>query len=69
MVMQRIANPPIPVRFRVSPPYARPGGEIGRHNGLKIRRLGKTSVPVRFRLRAPVKLLESLKQLWFVSLH
>ena len=69
MVMQRIANPPIPVRFRVSPPNTRPGGEIGRHNGLKIRRLGKTSVPVRFRLRAPVKLLESLKQHWFVSLH
>ncbi|GEM_PF-4808025 len=38
MVMQRIANPPIPVRFRVSPPNACPGGEIGRHNGLKIRR-------------------------------
>jgi hypothetical protein len=69
MVMQRIANPPIPVRFRVSPPNTRPGGEIGRHNGLKIRRLGKTSVPVRFRLRAPVKLLESLKQLSFVPLH
>src|SRR5271169_5429868 len=32
----------------------RPGGEIGRHNGLKIRRLGKTSVPVRFRFRAPI---------------
>lgn len=55
MVMQRIANPPIPVRFWVSPPNARPGGEIGRHNGLKIRRLGKTSVPVRFRLRAPIQ--------------
>lgn len=53
MVMQRIANPPIPVRFWVSPPDTRPGGEIGRHNGLKIRRYGKTSVPVRFRFRAP----------------
>ncbi len=55
MVMQRIANPPIPVRFWVSPPNARPGGEIGRHNGLKIRRLGKTSVPVQVRLRAPIE--------------
>jgi hypothetical protein len=53
MVMQRIANPPIPVRFRVSPPDTRPGGEIGRHNGLKIRRNRKTCVPVRFRFRAP----------------
>ena len=31
-----------------------PGGEIGRHNGLKIRRFGKTGVPVRFRFRAPI---------------
>ena len=61
MVMQRIANPPIPVRFWVSPPNTRPGGEIGRHNGLKIRRLGKTSVPVRFRFRAPVKGLRGFR--------
>ena len=53
MVMQRIANPPIPVRFWVSPPNTRPGGEIGRHNGLKIRRNRKKCVPVRFRFRAP----------------
>jgi hypothetical protein len=37
----------------------RPGGEIGRHNGLKIRRMGKTSVPVRFRFRAPYIWLSS----------
>ena len=30
-----------------------PGGEIGRHNGLKIRRNRKKCVPVRFRSRAP----------------
>ena len=29
-----------------------PSGEIGRHNGLKIRRLEK-AVPVQFRSRAP----------------
>ena len=29
-----------------------PGGEIGRHNGLKIRRL-ETAVPVQVRSRAP----------------
>jgi hypothetical protein len=28
-------------------------GEIGRHSGLKIRRLLKGGVPVRFRLEAP----------------
>src|SRR5512135_2375197 len=39
--------------FAFQPGYSCPGGEIGRHNGLKIRRLGKTSVPVRFRFRAP----------------
>ncbi len=31
----------------------RPGGEIGRHNGLKIRR-GEISVPVQVRSRAPI---------------
>ncbi len=31
---------------------SRPGGEIGRHNGLKIRRL-ETAVPVQVRPRAP----------------
>jgi hypothetical protein len=29
-------------------------GEIGRHSGLKIRRLPDSGVPVRFRLEAPV---------------
>jgi hypothetical protein len=29
-------------------------GEIGRHSGLKIRRLLKGGVPVRFRLEAPL---------------
>ncbi len=36
--MPRIANPVSPVRLWVAPPDTRPGGEIGRHNGLKIRR-------------------------------
>ena len=31
---------------------SRPGGEIGKHSGLKIRRKA-TSLPVRFRFRAP----------------
>jgi hypothetical protein len=31
----------------------RPGGEIGRHSGLKIRRLSQEGVPVRFRPWAP----------------
>ncbi len=53
MVMQRIANPSTPVRFRPPPPYIfykvdcfgketsslSPGGEIGRRKGLKIPRL------------------------------
>jgi hypothetical protein len=43
---------------------ARPGGEIGRHNGLKIRRLGKTSVPVRFRFRAPELCFKWFKGVW-----
>ena len=51
-VMHRIANPMSPVRLWVAPPNTRPGGEIGRHNGLKIRRLEK-AVPVQFRSRAP----------------
>ena len=51
-VMPRIANPVSPVRLWDAPPNIRPGGEIGRHNGLKIRR-GAISVPVRFRFWAP----------------
>ncbi len=43
-----------------------PGGEIGRHNGLKIRRLGKTSVPVRFRFRAPTPIKTRLSRDWRV---
>lgn len=42
VVMQRTATPCTPVRFRPPPPSFQaisPGGEIGRHNGLKIRRL------------------------------
>ena len=43
VVMQRPAKPCTSVRFRAQPPYSvpnssRPGGEIGRRNGLKIRR-------------------------------
>ena len=43
MVMQRIANPSTPVRFRPQPQYniikiVCPGGGIGRHKGLKIPR-------------------------------
>src|SRR5204863_10147150 len=34
-VMQRIANPSMPVRVRLPPPVC-PGGETGRHRGLKI---------------------------------
>jgi hypothetical protein len=37
---------------------SRPGGEIGRHNGLKIRRLEK-AVPVQFRSRAPTNAVAS----------
>jgi hypothetical protein len=52
--MQRPAKPCTSVRFRVPPPLSAqadgPGGEIGRHSGLKIRRLperGRTgSIPV-----------------------
>ncbi len=36
--MQRIANPFSPVRLWVAPP-PHPGGGIGRHSGLKSRRL------------------------------
>ncbi len=50
MVMQRTATPLTPVRFRLQPPLKlinrsnhirpdSPGGEIGRHKGLKIPRL------------------------------
>ena len=43
VVMQRIANPSTPVRFRPQPQYniiknVCPGGGIGRHKGLKIPR-------------------------------
>ncbi len=42
VVMQRIANPSISVRFRDAPPFyilQCPGGGIGRHKGLKILQL------------------------------
>lgn len=68
MVMQRIANPSIPVRFRTQPPINNapqcPGGEIGRRKGLKIPRM-VTSVPVRLRLWALLSI--PLKQLTFFS--
>ena len=57
-VMPRIANPVSPVRLWDAPPNIRPGGEIGRHNGLKIRRLEK-GVPVRFRFWAPKILINT----------
>lgn len=38
MVMQRIANPLNLVRFQDVPFYICPGGEIGKHKGLKIPR-------------------------------
>ncbi len=56
--MPWIANPVSPVRLWDAPPNIRPGGEIGRHNGLKIRRLEK-GVPVRFRFWAPVNLVNT----------
>ena len=34
--MQRPAKPSTPVQFRLPPPFLRPDGEIGRHEGLKI---------------------------------
>ena len=40
--------------IRSCQPSFRPGGETGRHKGLKIPR-GETPVPVRFRSRAPIK--------------
>ena len=43
VVMQRTATPCTPVRFRLQPPFSGsqtpPGGEIGRHKGLKIHRI------------------------------
>ncbi len=45
--MSRISNPHSKLAL------SRPGGEIGRHNGLKIRR-GEISVPVQVRSRAPI---------------
>jgi hypothetical protein len=52
-------------------------GEIGRHSGLKIRRLPNSGVPVRFRLEAPMiagreparqrRRIESARARWFDS--
>ena len=42
-----------------------PGGEIGRHNGLKIRRNRQTCVPVRFRFRAPTPIDTALVAVFY----
>ena len=49
-----VPRPTNPVKFGLHISRCQcPGGEIGRHKGLKIPRIRKKGVPVRFRSRAP----------------
>ena len=58
---RRLYNAPLMNSGTIVPiPPTGPSGEIGRHNGLKIRRNRKTCVPVRFRSRAPILMSSKL---------